>query len=112
MESGNTFNFIDGFNLNFVELKFRLFKMGVEIKDHITDYGYFANLYNNIMNSKDILFISRIKNILEQDKERSNFSDLLSKKRARDTNSERKDNNSFMDPYKRVFYSSDNFKNG
>jgi len=111
MESENTFNFIDGYNLNFGDLQFRLSEMGVENLDHITDFGYFGNLYNDIMNSRDIRFISRIKNILEQDKEKSNFSDLLSKKRVRDTNSERKDNNRFMHQYRRDVNSSDNSKN-
>lgn len=112
MESGNTFNFIDGYNLNFFELKSRLSKMGLENIDHITDFGYFANLYNDIMNSRDIRFISKIKNILEEDKERSNFFDLLSKKRTRAPNSEKKDPNGFMHPNKREVNSSHNYKNG
>ena len=112
MESRNTFNFIDGYNLNFAELKFRLSKMGLENLEHITDFGYFANLYNDIMNSRDVRFISKIKKILEEDKERSNFSDLLNKKRTRNLISEKKDTNGYVHLNKREFNSSICYKNG
>lgn len=112
MESGNAFNYIDGYNLTFPELRFRLANMGINKLDHITDFGYIANYYNDIMNSRDIRFISRIKNILEQDKDRANFSDLLSKKRLRNPNSERKENYDFAQPLHKEIYSSENFKNG
>ena len=112
MESANTFHFIDGYNLNFSELKLRLTMMGLENIDHITDFGYFANLYNDIMNSRDIRFISKIKNILEADKERTNFSDLLSKKRNRAPISEKKGTNGFIHSNKHEIDISHNYKNG
>lgn len=112
MESANIFNYIDGFNLNFEELKLRLAKMGIENLDHITDFGYFANLYNDIMNSRDIRFISKIKFILEEDKERSNFFDLLNKKRARALYSEKKESNGFAHSSRRELNHSQSLKNG
>jgi len=110
MESANTFNFIDGYNLNFAELKLRLSRMGLE-KEHITDFQYIANLYNDIMSSNDNRFLSKIKNFLEDDKKRIDFSDLLCKKRTRATINEKKVTNGLIHPNRREVDSSNIEKN-
>ena len=112
MDSDNGLNYIDGYNLDFSELKFRLQKMGVENLDYNTDFSYFADLYNNILASKNYVLVSKIKNLLDEDMEKSNFSDLLSKKRGRTQDSERKENSSYNIQPVRAINGSNNFKNG
>ncbi len=112
MESGQSFNFIDGSNLSYAELKFRLSIMGLDNIENITDFDFIANLYNDILISRDIRYVSKIKCILDDDKESSNFINLLNKKRSRPSISEIKDNNGFKDMNRQESNTFNSHKNG
>lgn len=80
--SNTIFNFIDGYNLDKNELKSRLIKMGLD--KYLKGSTDHAKIYNDILNSGDKFLISKIKRILDTDRHRANYSQLLHKKRNRD----------------------------
>jgi len=111
MESNYIFYFIDGNNLSINELKNRLNKMGFEKLDINNDFSYFADLYNDILNTKDYTIISKIKNLLQEDIKKPNFSELLNRKRIRNPNSEKKLSNNSNYSSSKDIYSFSNNKN-
>lgn len=79
----DSFDYIDGYNLDEKDLKNRLIKMGLE--NNLPFLHDAAKVYNDIINSRDYDLIAKIKSFLDKDFERPDFSNLLHKKRIRES---------------------------